>query len=87
MKDTLWRMEKDITNILDPETGYPVWNGLTAVTVVCDSGIMADGLSTACFVLGKKKPFLFWKNTGQMRFLQMRTTRCILQKEWKSVLS
>lgn len=42
-------------HILDSKTGYPSQSGLISVTIVCESGIDSDALSTACFVLGMKK--------------------------------
>ena len=42
-------------HLLDPETGYPVQNGLASVTVFCESSALADALSTAAFVLGREK--------------------------------
>ncbi|MCC8066225.1 MAG: FAD:protein FMN transferase [Clostridiales bacterium] len=39
-------------HILDTETGYPVENGLTSVTILCESSTEGDALSTTCFVLG-----------------------------------
>ena len=40
-------------HILDPRTGYPAQSGSISVTVVSKEGAVSDGLSTACFVLGK----------------------------------
>ncbi len=42
-------------HIIDPETGYPAKSGVVSVTVVSESGILSDALSTACFVLGVEK--------------------------------
>lgn len=42
-------------HILNPKSGYPYENGLTAVTILSDESVDGDGLSTACFALGLEK--------------------------------
>jgi thiamine biosynthesis lipoprotein len=42
-------------HIFSTENGFPVWNGLLSVTVIADSSIDADALSTAIFALGFEK--------------------------------
>ena len=42
-------------HILNPATGYPVWNDIQSVTIVSKSSLLADALSTSVFVLGREK--------------------------------
>jgi thiamine biosynthesis lipoprotein len=42
-------------HILDPQTGFPVENDLASVTIIADTSIDADALSTSLFILGVKK--------------------------------
>ena len=39
-------------HLLDTKTGYPIQNGLTSVTIINDSSVDGDALSTYCFALG-----------------------------------
>lgn len=42
-------------HILDTKTGYPVDNGLISVSIIAESSIDADALSTSVFALGLEK--------------------------------
>ena len=52
-------------HIIDPSTGAPADSGLCSVTVVSTDGILADGLSTACYVMGLDKSLEYWKCAGE----------------------
>ncbi|MCM1086835.1 MAG: FAD:protein FMN transferase [Muribaculaceae bacterium] len=39
-------------HILNSDTGYPIQNHLLSVTILSDSSMIGDALSTSCFVLG-----------------------------------
>lgn len=51
-------------HILDGNTGYPADSGLISVTVVAESGVLSDALSTACLVLGAQKAEALLKQYG-----------------------
>ena len=52
-------------HIMDPATGMPAESGIVSATVVSADGMLADGLTTALFVLGEEKAIEYWKMYGE----------------------
>lgn len=55
---------KTYHHLINPETGYPINNTLSSVTIICEDGTMADCLSTAMFILGESKALNYWRTYG-----------------------
>ncbi|OPZ21086.1 MAG: Thiamine biosynthesis lipoprotein ApbE precursor [Firmicutes bacterium ADurb.BinA205] len=53
---------KKYWHIIDPADGYPADNGLVSTTIIGDSGLECDALSTAFFVAGKDKAVDYWRS-------------------------
>lgn len=51
-------------HIIDPATAAPAESGLLSVTIVCESGTMADALSTAMFILGEEAAIDYQRTYG-----------------------
>jgi FAD:protein FMN transferase len=47
------------SHTIDPRTGYPAKNTLLSATIIADECAMADGIATACMVMGTKKAIEF----------------------------
>lgn len=56
-------------HILDPATGKPAHSGVLSATIIGDSGLMCDALSTALFVMGPDRAAQFWRENGGFEYL------------------
>jgi thiamine biosynthesis lipoprotein len=57
------RAGKRYFHILDARTGFPAWNGLSAVAIVAPDSVSADGYDTLVFTLGLQRGRAFVEST------------------------
>jgi thiamine biosynthesis lipoprotein len=54
------------SHTIDPRTGYPAKNQLLSATIIADECAMADGIATACMVMGKNEAIDFINKNPQL---------------------
>ena len=52
-------------HIMDNKTGKPADSDLISVTIISKDGMLADGLSTALFVMGKEDALNYWREHSE----------------------
>ena len=67
--------------LMDPATGRPAKNGLISATIVGDSGIRCDALSTALFIMGPEKAADFWRSHKDFEMILVTEDHKILVSE------
>lgn len=60
---------KEYGHIIDPDTGYPVDNGLASVTIITEEGKRGDALSTSMFVKGLDEASRYWRDHQDFEML------------------
>lgn len=68
-------------HVLDPFTGYPFEASLDQVTVVCDSSLIGDAVSTSCLLLGEEKSKELLENIGFSNVWLHLDERCVMIKQ------
>ena len=54
------------SHTIDPKTGYPAKNRLLSATIIADECITADGIATACMVMGLERSIEFINDNPQL---------------------
>jgi len=64
-KQFFYHQGRRLSHVLDPRTGRPA-EGLLSATVVAPTAALADGLSTALFVMGREKAMAFCETHDEL---------------------
>ncbi len=73
-------------HIMDPSTARPAESGLVSVSIISDDAVLADGLSTALFVMGEKKAAKLYSDSDDFEMILIDSAKNVYISEglWNS---